>query len=80
MSNVEVYIPNAPNSSSFTYTKNKDSVVLGNNSSIIKEYIYENEKFSLIDLHNKVDFIFNSLPDEIQKNYEEYKLLKKLAK
>ena len=47
MSNVEVYIPNAPDSSSFTYTKNKDSVVLGNNSSIIKEYIYENEKFSL---------------------------------
>jgi len=80
MSNVEVYIPSSTSSSDFSYTKNKDSIVLGNNSSIIKEYVYEDQTFSLTELHEKVTFIFNSLPDEVQKKYEEYKVFKKLAR
>lgn len=80
MADIEVYIPSGPSSSNFTYTKNKDSVVLGNNSSIIKEYVYENETFSLTELHEKVTFLFQNLPQDVLDKYNEFKVLKKLAK
>lgn len=62
-----VVVPETP-TTTFTYTKHNQT------------YVYKGQEYDVKELHQKVNFIFKSLPEEIQRKYEEGQVFKKLAK